>query len=136
MISAVVRAGFLNLRRDRAALILSFIVPIVFFSIFAGIFGAQRSKTPRVTVAVADEDHSARSKQLVDALRAESALKIVDRTFDAKSAEAYVRKGVVLVDLRQPDRARDAFEYVIRTYPPDSAEAIQAKQQLDRMRRP
>ena len=102
MISAVIRAGWLNLRRDRGALILSFIVPIVFFSIFAGIFGAQRSKTPRVTLAVADEDRSARSKQLVDALRAESALKVVDRTFDAKSAEAYVRKGDAPVALIIP----------------------------------
>jgi ABC-2 type transport system permease protein len=102
MIGAVVRTGWLNLRRDRGALILSFIVPIVFFSIFAGIFGAQRSKTPRVTLAIADEDHSARSKQLIDALRAESALKIVDKTFDAKSAEAYVRKGDAPVALVIP----------------------------------
>src|SRR5205085_915312 len=102
MISAVIRAGWLNLRRDRGALILSFVVPIVFFSIFAGIFGAQRSKTPRVTLAVADEDRSARSKQLIDALRAESALKIVDKTFDAKSAEAYVRKGDAPVALIIP----------------------------------
>jgi ABC-2 type transport system permease protein len=102
MISAVVRAGWLNLRRDRAALMLSFIVPIVFFSIFAGIFGAQRSKTPRVTLAIADEDRTERSKQLIDALRAESALKIVDKTFDAASAEAYVRKGDAPVALVIP----------------------------------
>src|SRR5439155_9847250 len=99
MISAVIRTGWLNLRRDRGALILSFIVPIVFFSIFAGIFGAQRSKTPKVTLAIADEDRSERSKQLIKALRAESALKIVEskkddpNKFDAKSAEAYVREG-------------------------------------------
>jgi ABC-2 type transport system permease protein len=102
MIGAVVRAGLLNLRRDRAALMLSFIVPIVFFSIFAGIFGAQRSKTPRVTVAIADEDRSERSKQLVAALRAESALKVVDQQFDARSAEAYVRKGDAPVALVIP----------------------------------
>jgi ABC-2 type transport system permease protein len=102
MIGAVVRAGFLNLRRDRAALMLSFIVPIVFFSIFAGIFGAQRSKTPRVTLAIADEDRSERSRQLIDALRAESALKIVDKQFDAASAEAYVRKGDAPVALVIP----------------------------------
>ena len=102
MISAVVRAGWLNLRRDRGALILSFVVPIVFFSIFAGIFGAQRSKTPRVTLAIADEDHSPRSKQLIDALRAESALKIVDQQFTAASAEAYVRKGDAPVALLIP----------------------------------
>jgi len=99
MISAIIRTGWLNLRRDRAALILSFIVPIVFFSIFAGIFGAQRSKTPRTTLAVADEDRSERSRQLIEALRAESALKIVEspkddpKKFDAASAEAYVREG-------------------------------------------
>src|SRR5213075_3212876 len=108
MIGAVVRTGWLNLRRDRAALILSFIVPIVFFSIFAGVFGAQRNKTPRVTLAVADEDHSERSKQLIEALRAESALRIVEskkddpRKFDAKSAEAYVREGDAPVALVIP----------------------------------
>ena len=108
MIAAVIRAGWLNLRRDRAALILSFIVPIVFFSIFAGIFSAQKSKTPRVTMAVADEDHSERSKQLIDALHAESALRIVEsakddpRKFDAASAEAYVRAGSAPVALVIP----------------------------------
>src|SRR5262249_20638203 len=106
--SAVIRTGWLNLRRDRAALMLSFIVPIVFFSIFAGIFGAQRSKTPRVTLAIADEDHSERSKQLIDALRAESALRVVEskkddpKKFDAKSAEAYVREGDAPVALVIP----------------------------------
>jgi len=54
MIASVVRAGWLNLRRDRAALMLSFIVPIVFFSIFAGIFGAQKSKTPKTTIVIAE----------------------------------------------------------------------------------
>src|SRR5213593_3813456 len=108
MILAVVRAGWLNLRRDRAALMLSFIVPIVFFSIFAGIFGAQRSKTPRTTLAIADEDHSERSRQLIAALRAESALRIVEskkddpKKFDAKSAEAYVRAGDAPVALVIP----------------------------------
>src|SRR5262249_46073077 len=102
MIGAVVRAGWLNLRRDRGALILSFIVPIVFFSIFAGIFGAQRSKTPRVTLAIADEDHSERSAQLIAALKAESALKVVDQTFDTASAAAYVRKGDAPVALVIP----------------------------------
>jgi TolA-binding protein len=51
-------------------------------------------------------------------------------------AEAWVRRGIVLVDLKQPDRAREAFEYVVKTYPADSAEAIQAKQALERMKKP
>jgi ABC-2 type transport system permease protein len=77
MIASVVRAGWLNLRRDRAALMLSFIVPIVFFSIFAGIFGAQKSKTPKTTVVIADLDRSDSSRRLVEALKRESALGIV-----------------------------------------------------------
>jgi ABC-2 type transport system permease protein len=108
MIASVVRAGWLNLRRDRAALMLSFIVPIVFFSIFAGIFGAQKSKTPKTTVVIADLDHSDGSQRLIDALKRESALDIVltpkksTTPFDAQSAEAYVRAGDAPVALVIP----------------------------------
>jgi len=108
MIASVVRAGWLNLRRDRAALMLSFIVPIVFFSIFAGIFGAQKSKTPKTTVVIADLDHSDSSRRLVAALQAESALDVVvapkksTTPFDAQSAEAYVRAGDAPVALVIP----------------------------------
>jgi ABC-2 type transport system permease protein len=108
MIASVVRAGWLNLRRDRAALMLSFIVPIVFFSIFAGIFGAQKSKTPKTTVAIADLDQSDSSRRLIDALKRESALEIIaapkksTTPFDAKSAEGYVRAGDAPVALVIP----------------------------------
>lgn len=108
MIASVVRAGWLNLRRDRAALMLSFIVPIVFFSIFAGIFGAQKSKTPRTTVVVADLDRSDSSRRLIEALKRESALEVVlspkksTTPFDAASAEAFVRAGDAPVALVIP----------------------------------
>jgi ABC-2 type transport system permease protein len=108
MIASVVRAGWLNLRRDRAALMLSFIVPIVFFSIFAGIFGAQKSKTPKTTVAIADLDHSDSSRRLIDALKHESALDVVltpkksATPFDAATAEATVRAGDAPVALVIP----------------------------------
>ena len=108
MIASVVRAGWLNLRRDRAALMLSFIVPIVFFSIFAGIFGAQKSKTPKTTVVIADLDRSDSSRRLIDALKRESALDVVltpkksATPFDAKTAEATVRAGDAPVALVIP----------------------------------
>jgi ABC-type multidrug transport system, permease component len=108
VIAAIVRTGWMNLRRDRAAMMLSFVVPIVFFSIFAGIFGAQRSRTPSVTMAVADLDGSAASKRLVAALRNESALKILEaakesrQPFDARSAEEYVHSGNAPVALLIP----------------------------------
>ena len=99
MILSIVRTGWMNLRRDRAATMLSFVVPIVFFSIFAAIFGAQRSSTPKVTVALVDEDQSPHSKELVAALHRETALRVMDapknetKKFDAASATEYVRKG-------------------------------------------
>ena len=108
MIASVVRAGWLNLRRDRAALMLSFIVPIVFFSIFAGIFGAQKSKTPKTTVVIADLDRSDSSRRLIDALKRESALDVAltpnksTTPFDAHSAEATVRAGDAPVALLIP----------------------------------
>lgn len=107
MISAVIRAGWLNLRRDRAAFILSFVVPVVFFSIFAGIFGARRSHTEKTTMAVADEDQSDNSRKLIAALRAEPALRLVESpkdgpTFNARSAEEFVRAGSAPVALVIP----------------------------------
>ena len=108
MIASVVRAGWLNLRRDRAALMLSFIVPIVFFSIFAGIFGAQKSKTPKTTVVIADLDRSDSSRRLIQALKRESALEVAltpaksTTPFDARSAEETVRAGDAPVALVIP----------------------------------
>ena len=60
MILAVAKNRLLNLRHDRAAMILSFVLPVAFFSIFAGIFsgGAGRAATEKIQVAVVDEDGS------------------------------------------------------------------------------
>ena len=44
---AIVRTAMVSLRRDRGALALSFILPVVFFSIFAVIFGGRRDTTPK-----------------------------------------------------------------------------------------
>src|SRR2546425_3292689 len=101
MILSIVRAGFMNLRRDRGALTLSFIVPIAFFSIFAGIFGSRGGGTDPIRIALVDEDHSELSQRLVEALLAEGGLRA--RTgpaaakgaqpslYDARTAEAAVR---------------------------------------------
>ena len=48
MIFTIVRNGFRSLRRDRGALILSFVLPVAFFSIFAVVFGPMSgNSTPR-----------------------------------------------------------------------------------------
>jgi ABC-2 type transport system permease protein len=105
MISTIVRNGFLALRRDRGALVLCFVVPVAFFSIFATIFGSMSgNSTPRLDVLVVDEDHSAASESLVRGLRREHALRAATHPeaksgepqppdYTAASAEAAVRKG-------------------------------------------
>jgi len=65
LIAAIVRTAMVSLRRDRGALALSFILPVVFFSIFAVIFGGRRNTTPKVKVLVVDEDHSSAAQGLV-----------------------------------------------------------------------
>jgi ABC-2 type transport system permease protein len=76
MIGTLLRIGWLNLKRDRVAQALTFLLPIIFFSIFASVFGNQRDPASRVRVAVVDEDRSDYSTRLVAALRSEGALRV------------------------------------------------------------
>ena len=102
MIFAIVRTAIAALRRDRPSLALSFLLPIAFFSIFAAVFGGQHSSTPQVKLIVVDEDQSAASRQLVQALKREPSLVVRTeseskekpaQTFTAESAEAAVKAG-------------------------------------------
>lgn len=104
MIFAVARNRLWSLRHDRSAMVLSFVVPIVFFTVFAAIFGrgSGRSATNPVRLAVVDEDGSESSRQLVAGLGRETALRIIpgpgakpraDAPFSARTAEAAVRGG-------------------------------------------
>src|SRR5207302_6173663 len=69
MIGTILRIFFLHLRRDRVVWLLTFMVPVAFFSIFAVIFAGQgRSSTPSISVAVVDEDGSDLSQRLSAAL--------------------------------------------------------------------
>jgi len=102
------------LKRDRGALVLSFVLPIVFFSIFAVIFGKQNGSTPKVKLIVVDEDQSETSRDLVKGLMSESSL--VVRTspaaekknapspaaYTAATAEAAVKAGDAPVALVIP----------------------------------
>jgi len=114
MIAAVVRTSWGILRRDRAALALTFAVPIVFFSIFALIFGgAGDDGTERVRLLVVDEDGGERAARLLAALAAEPALDLrrapaaregepAPAPYDRAAAEAAVRAGRAPVALVVP----------------------------------
>jgi ABC-2 type transport system permease protein len=107
MIAAIVRNGFRALRRDRGALILSFVLPVAFFSIFGMIFGGMGGdKTPRVSVLLVDEDGSEVSQRLIRALLLEPSLdarthpktnkgEAIPPDYTASGAEAAVKQGDV-----------------------------------------
>lgn len=113
MIFAVARNRLMNLRRDRAAFVLAFILPVAFFTIFAAIFsGSGRPSTRKVSLIVVDEDQSAGSQRFVDGLKAEAGLSVGMKPgeetdpkgpyYTAASAEQAVRKGEAPVALIIP----------------------------------
>ena len=114
MITSIVRTAIVSLRRDRAALALSFILPIAFFSIFAVIFGGQHDSTSRISVILVDEDRSRASLDLVRGLQREGSLAIRTRPssrsksaapmpeYTAATAEAAVKAGDAPVALIFP----------------------------------
>jgi len=77
MSSAVFRAMLLGLVRDRAALSMSFLLPVLFFLIFATIFAGATGEQLRLEVAVADEVGDETSIRLVRAVSDDPALTIV-----------------------------------------------------------
>ena len=111
MIGTLLRVSWTNLKRDRVAQALTFLLPVLFFSIFATVFGNQgRDTTSRVRIAVVDEDGSELSRRIVDALQQEAALRVrVTADTDGKgapldraAAERLVRDGAVPVAVVLP----------------------------------
>ena len=114
MIVPIVRTAIVSLRRDRAALALSFILPIAFFSIFAVIFGGQHDSTSKISVILVDEDRSRASLDLVRGLQREGSLAVHTRPssrsksaapmpeYTAATAEAAVQAGDAPVALIIP----------------------------------
>ena len=127
MIAAIVRTAIVSLRRDRGALALSFILPVVFFSIFAVIFGGRRNTTPKVKVLVVDEDHSSAAEELVRGFEEEGSLVVETRPapvkgaeqpeYTAATAEAAVKTGTAPVAVIIP---RGFGENPISFGPPDA----------------
>jgi ABC-2 type transport system permease protein len=77
LIFQVARTALIALRRDRGAMVLSFVLPLTFFSIFATIFGRTGGGTPTVKLIVVDQDQSRASQALVKGLEGESSLVVM-----------------------------------------------------------
>jgi len=106
MIGAILQTSFRSLRRDRGAFVMSFVLPIGFFTIFGFVFGSMRgSSTPRVTVLLVDEDRTGASRALVQGLLREPSLDAMTHPkatkenpapadYTTATAEGAVRSGV------------------------------------------
>jgi ABC-2 type transport system permease protein len=110
MTGTLLRISFINLRRDRVVQALTFLLPILFFSIFALVFGNQKDSTHKVRVALVDEDQSAYSTKVARALAAEGGLAVQTTArpdgsggaLTRQSAEALVKNGTVPVAVVLP----------------------------------
>lgn len=106
MIRTVMRIAWLNLVRDRAALVLTFMLPLIFFSIFAMIFSGMGSSGPSVSrplkIIALDLDGSEISRRFVRALDEQEGLTVTTelrdtdgtvRALDRATARQEVREG-------------------------------------------
>jgi len=88
----LIRVGLTNLRRDRVVQAMTFALPIIFFSIFATVFGGRDNGTARVKIAVVDEDHSDFSRRLTAGLAREASLDVQSTSGDAGIATPLTRE--------------------------------------------
>ena len=124
MIGTLLRVSWTNLRRDRVAQALTFALPVLFFTIFASVFGNQSNNTTsKIRVAVVDQDNTDFSRRIVEGLRKENGLRVrttVDdqgkgALLDRDAAQALVKNGDVPVAVILPKGLESGFAAFGRT---------------------
>lgn len=90
---AVARAMLLALWRDRGALLLSFVIPVVFFVIFAEVVVGAAGGDLRLRLVVVDEVASDESGKLLAALAALPSVRAMETAGDRNAARELVRRG-------------------------------------------
>jgi len=142
MIWTIIQTSFRRLRNNRSELVLTFIVPIVFFSIFAIIFGSRGGKasgTPRIKIAISDSSSSPIAERAIALLAEQPSLRWIDPedphsqaeshsqpnsiTVDRTSVEDMVRRGLVsaAIVFSPPDPSTNASQ-TLRVAPVSNAE--------------
>jgi ABC-2 type transport system permease protein len=96
--AAAFRAMLLGFVRDRGALVMGFVVPAVFFLVFAAVFTGASGAHLRLTVATADEVASEDSRRLLAAVSKQPAVAARPVATAAEAAEL-VRRGEADVGL-------------------------------------
>jgi ABC-2 type transport system permease protein len=108
MIGTVLRISLISLRRDRVALVLTFVLPLVFFSVFAAVFAPMDTARARAvkTVIVVDSE-SPYAARLADRLAAKPSLDVELKEPQARGeALDAVRRGEATVALILPGELR------------------------------
>jgi ABC-2 type transport system permease protein len=125
MIWTLIKSEFLKLKRDKVALVMTFLLPVGFFSIFALVFsgGAMgpSGKMPALKTVIADEDQSPASHALASALARDPVLRIQTNVANLKRAdvERIVRKGDSSVGIVIPKGFGETFPSFGRTNAPE-----------------
>ncbi len=99
MTTAVLRAMWLALWRDRGALVMSFAVPVVFFFVFAEVFASAAGGELHLTLALIDEVQDDDSVRLAAALTADPTLRRLSGVGTREEARDLVRRGTADVGL-------------------------------------
>jgi ABC-2 type transport system permease protein len=118
MFLSVARTHWIKFGRDRAGMIMSFVVPIVFFSLFAIMLGgAGRGGSSRLRVALVDQT-GGKASAFLGVLRAEKSLDLLDHALDERgdrklpmtpeTAEKEIRSGAVGLAMIIPPQFSDA----------------------------
>ena len=81
MVWTILQVSFRRLKNNRSELLLTFLVPILFFSIFALIFGSRGTSgtsIPKIKIALSDQNPSDVSRRAIELLREQTSLRITD----------------------------------------------------------
>ena len=133
MILTVLQISCRRLLHNRVELLLTFLVPIAFFSIFAVIFGGGmgRGTTPRIKVVAVDEIQSVVSSQVMSSLAEQESLRFVRESDadDLKRDEALelVRSGsATMAIILREDREQLAAELMADASDQVAAQVVSA----------
>lgn len=122
MIRTLLRVSILAVRRDPIVLGLTFVLPIVFFTVFGLIFGRMgQGAANKINVAVVDADQSATSRRLVKTIQELGPLEI-KAAQDRDQAVHDLRQGKFAVALIIPSGFDGAF--CVKTEEPKSVELV------------
>lgn len=131
MIWTVMQISLRRLLHSRSELSLTFGVPIVFFSIFALIFGSGigSGKTPRIDVVVVDEMETAASRAVIESLSEQAGLRFVhgpEQGLDRVAGQALVRQGTasMAIVLKPGSQALVAVDLLSDSSDPVAAQVV------------